>query len=176
MSVDTSSTRNKIARIIGGANANSNFGGSFTTDYANGIRNGLIDFTLSSGSGTISSIKLFMYMNNGYGGTGNVDCHQLTRTNWTQAGVTYNKYDGTNAWTTAGGDYGATLSTTSVTTTNGWFSWDITSLGLTWGNDANLILIANSACQADYDVVTNLPYIEITYSTATTQGLFMMML
>ena len=163
MAVDTSSVRNKVARIIGGANAGNNFGGSFTADYSNGPRNGLIDFTMSSGSGSITSVKLFMYMNNAYGGTGNVDCHQLSRV-WLQAQVTWNSYTTGNAWTSPGGDYGATISTTSVTTTPGWFSWDITSLGLTWGNDVNLILVANANSQCDYDVTTNLPYIEITYT------------
>ena len=36
--------------------------------------------------------------------------YRLTRSNWTELGATWIKYDGTNSWTTAGGDY---------TTTNG---------------------------------------------------------
>src|SRR3990167_6779178 len=33
---------------------------------------------------------------------------RLTQINWTEAGVTWNKYDGTNAWVSAGGDMTAT--------------------------------------------------------------------
>lgn len=31
--------------------------------------------------------------------------HRLTQPNWTEFGVTWNTYDGTNPWTTAGGDH-----------------------------------------------------------------------
>jgi hypothetical protein len=161
MATDTASTRNRVARIIGGANANNNFGGSMTSDFTNGPRNGLIDFTLSSGSGSISAVKIFLYAGS-VSTSGNVSCYQLS-TAWTQAGVTWNKYDGTNNWTAPGGDYGAAIATTNVTGAGAYFSWDITSLGLTWGNDCNLIFVT-AAAQVDYDIATFPPYVEITYT------------
>jgi hypothetical protein len=186
MATDISSTRNKVARIIGGANANNNFGGAITADYTNGPRNGLIDFTMSSGSGTISKVSLFMYVGSNYsGGSGSVDAHQLTRTNWLQTGVTFNKYDNVNSWTTPGGDYSGTIikSVSTTTGTTGWMSWDLLGgtstnpLSLTWGSDINLIMLANSAAQFDWDTVTNLPYIEITYTSgAINSGSFFFML
>src|SRR3990167_4185620 len=42
------------------------------------------------------------------------EVRRCTRTNWTEAGVTWNKYDGTNNWTVAGGDM-TTVDATSFT-------------------------------------------------------------
>ena len=36
-------------------------------------------------------------------------CYRLTQTAWTETGVTWNRYDGTNTWTSAGGDYTTAL-------------------------------------------------------------------
>jgi len=56
--------------------------------------------------------------------------NRLTRTNWTEAGVTWNKYDGTNNWTTAGGDYTTDdQSSASLPNTAGaWVEWDIKNI------------------------------------------------
>jgi len=52
-----------------------------------------------------------------------VGLYRVTRS-WTESGVTWNRYDGTNNWTTAGGDYDSTLlASTSVGTSSGDRLW-----------------------------------------------------
>ena len=54
----------------------------------------------------------------------------------------------------------------------GWLSWDIMGgnatnpLTLNWGDDVNLIgvVTAGTSTEIDYDISTNLPYVEITYT------------
>lgn len=46
---------------------------------------------------------------------------------WTEAGVTWNRYDGTNSWTTAGGDFNSTAtSSISISTTLKYYNWTVT--------------------------------------------------
>lgn len=177
MSVDTTSTLNKVARIIGGGNANSNFGGSLTSSTSDGPRNGLLEFTTPNLSGTISKVTLYCYVGYNYGTTGNVYVHELSRTNWTQAGVTYNKYDGTNNWTTAGGDYNATaIEVTNVLgSASGWVSWDIMGgnadnpLTIGWNQTIELLMRTTTASVGfDWTATgANKPYLEITYTSGT---------
>jgi len=169
----TSTTVNKIARIISNI-PNTNFGGSFTAgNFSGSIRNGLIDMTMPSGSGTISKVTLYMYSAGELRSGGTHSVHQLTRTNWTQAGVTWNKYDGTNNWTTAGGDYGSTIYTTgTISATPGWVSFDIMGgsasapLTLNWGDDINLLVkVASGVSEVDYTASGgNAPYVVVTYT------------
>lgn len=176
LSTDTASTKNKIARIISSV-PTTNFGNSFTAgNFGGSTRNGLIDFTMSTGSGTISKVTMFLYSTGEIRSGGTHSVHQLTRTNWTQAGCTWNKYDGTNNWTTAGGDYSATViyTTGTISGTAGWVSFDIMGgsasnpLTLNWGDDVNLLVkVATGTSEVDYDAITNLPYLEITYSATT---------
>lgn len=183
---DTASVCNKDAGISQ-FTPTTNYGNSATTGYVASQTGGddwrlLLHFTLSSGSGTISAVKLNLYKAGGFGtNTGlNLEVHELSRTNWTEAGVTWNKYDGTNNWTTAGGDFSATIvSALPHTTSNNLYrTWDIGPgatnpiSGLTWGSDVHLIVrysnTGNNPAQAerfntDADG-SNLPYIEITYT------------
>jgi len=48
---------------------------------------------------------------------------RLTQLGWTEAGVTWNKYDGTNAWATAGGDSTTTNQTSITLAGTGWHTW-----------------------------------------------------
>lgn len=65
---------------------------------------------------TNAVISLRMATNGIAAGGGTFTVYGLTRTNWTETGVTWNKYDGTTNWTTAGGDYTATSSTSGAFT------------------------------------------------------------
>lgn len=173
MAVDTSSTVNKKARIISNF-ATTNFGGSFTAgNFGGSDRRGLINFTMSAGSGTISQVSLFLYSGGEIRSGGTHSAHDLTQTGWTQAGVTWNKYDGTNNWAVAGGDFTATAIVTSgtISGTPGWIQYDIMGgsaanpLSLDWSDEVNILVkVASGTSEVDYDMVTNLPYLEITYT------------
>lgn len=53
--------------------------------------------------------------------------HRLTQQAWTEAGATWNTYDGTNAWAAAGGDYAANPQVTWLQPSSGGFV-DITGM------------------------------------------------
>jgi len=175
MATDISATLNKYARIIGGGNANNNFGGQITASTSDGPRNGLLEFSIPSGSGSITQVTFHAYIGYNYGTTGDFPIHQLTRSNWTQSGVTYNKYDGTNSWTSAGGDYGTAMKTISVlgsASVGTKVSWDIMGgsadvpITVNWSDTLELIIRSTTAgAGLDIDCTTNLPYIEITYTS-----------
>ena len=76
-------------------------------------------FDISTLSGkTISGAALTLYSDgSGTATSGTYTCKRLTQTAWTEAGVTWNRYDGTNNWTTAGGD--ATSTNQVQVTANG---------------------------------------------------------
>lgn len=183
---DTTSTNNK-ENGISQYTPTTNYGNTVSTGYVASQTGGddwrlLIHFTLASGSGTISAVTLNLYKVSGFGtDTGqNIEVHELTRTNWTETGSTWNKYDGTNNWTTAGGDFSATIvqALPHTTSNNLYRSWNIGPgatnpiSGLTWGSDVHLILRYStsgaSPAQAErYNTDadgSNLPYIEITYT------------
>lgn len=63
-----------------------------------------------------------------WGGKGKtLDALRLTRTNWTEKGAIWSKYDGTNNWTSAGGDYTATdKASTTIPGSSGYIQWDVT--------------------------------------------------
>ena len=72
---------------------------------------GNFDVSILSGK-TINSAVLYRSFQGGVGT--NVACtvYRCTRpATWTEAGVTWNKYDGTNVWTAAGGDMDGTTPT-----------------------------------------------------------------
>lgn len=48
--------------------------------------------------------------------------HRITQAAWTEAGVTWNKYDGTNSWTTPGGDYSTPAVPFTGPAANGWLT------------------------------------------------------
>lgn len=89
-------------RIAGGA-PTTNFGSDATFDWDTGS-DALIRFPgLSNIAGpvTVSAVTLSLYIANNPGAQTNT-LFRLLRA-WTEAGCTWNKYDGTNDWTTAGG-------------------------------------------------------------------------
>jgi len=144
----------------------------------------LIHFTLSSGSGDISDVKLFLNMETNYtGGTGGyINVHELTQTAWTEDGATWNKYDGVNNWTTPGGDYDATiidqLFFDNADPTDIYYSWVLMGTGadnpltLNWGDNIHLLLKVDDETRASAPDIafkskenaSDNPYLEITYA------------
>lgn len=192
---DNTATNNKDDAICLALPTN-NFGTSDTVGYvASQINNEnwrfLLHFTLPSGTGTISSITLNLYTQSGCTGTNtglSVEVHELTRTNWTENGATWNKYDGTNNWTTAGGDYSTTVvdSLAHSNTVGQWRVWDMIGAnatnpisGLTWGSQLHLLLRFstenNNPNQAENyntkESASNKPYVEVTYTTGSSTSI-----
>jgi hypothetical protein len=145
----------------------------------------LINFTLPAGSGSISSIRLYLYVTTLFTGTFTVKVHQLTQA-WTEAGATWNTYDGTNNWASPGGDYSATVVDTAAAPASGnWFYLDLSTgadnpiAGLTWGGTVDLIVRTDAQGDSrNIEIATKehatssiRPYIEITYSTAGDTGI-----
>lgn len=147
----------------------------------------LARFTLPAISGSITSARLYLYVvNKGTNSqSGNIEAHELTQTGWTETGVTYDKYDGTNNWSSAGGDFSSTIiHKISNPTTTGWKTWDLMGgsadnpLSLSPSSVLNLLLKyqteGTSSSPDDYTVFytkeyavdTKLrPYIELIYTT-----------
>lgn len=181
---DTTATNNKDNQLFNLA-ATTNYGSSdsmWTSCDAGAQFHALIDFTLPSGSGTISAITLNLYKAaNGGTNTGvNVEVHETTR-DWNEAQATWNVYSTGNNWSTAGGDYSATVvdSLAHTTTNSIWRTWDLGTgatnpiSGLTWGSTVRLLLLispeSTTPQQAENyytkERASNKPYIEITYTT-----------
>ena len=91
------------------------------------IRRAVIKYDFSSlpNATVITAAQMLCYVRSGSAAR-TLWAYRLTRTNWTELGVTWNKYDGTNAWTAAGGDYTADdgASITSPGTGN-WAEWNV---------------------------------------------------
>lgn len=110
-----------------GLNVNANFGsdstgawGLGTWDYHPWLKDTLIaDVPASS---TIDSVRIGVYFSSRLYTSSDVTCSLWACTkNATEDGITWNKYDGTNAWTDTGGDYDTLL---AVFTTNCGFGAD----------------------------------------------------
>ncbi|MDA2936197.1 DNRLRE domain-containing protein [Patescibacteria group bacterium AH-259-L05] len=141
-------------------------------------RRGLIWFDLSSipGGATINSATLYLYEAQTYGLARTVAIHRLTQ-GWTESGVTWASYDGTNSWTLSGGDYDTTPTATAVITWTGalkWDSWDVTAgvgefINNTYSNYGWLIKDNTEDTSEAYwffasREVTNQPYLVVNYS------------
>lgn len=152
----------------------------------------LLRASLPVGSGTISKVTLYAYFLNG--GTnsqsGNIEAHTLTQTGWTEGGVTYNKYDGTNNWSSAGGDFSATIIHKIANPSGaGWKTWDLMGgsadnpLTLNWGDVVNILLKYQTEGTAtspdDYSVFYSReyttdtgkqPFVVVEYTETTTSS------
>ncbi|MEK7570088.1 MAG: hypothetical protein AAB515_01420 [Patescibacteria group bacterium] len=127
----------------------------------------VMDWTLTSGSGTITNIDLYLYRydvstySGGNSATSrSYELHELTQaftegsvcdTAVGSTGVTWNRYDGTNNWASAGGDYSGTIVDSTALTGNGtadaWYTWTLNGsgatnsiAGLTWGSAVDFVL------------------------------------
>jgi len=131
---------------------NVNFGGAFNMLLGAYVHSGeesrmLMEFDLSSFSGTVASATLNIYRYYKYYYQPLVtDLHRVTQP-WVESSVTWNKYDGVNSWASSGGDFDATIidaTTMAATGTNGsypsgtapydstWYQYDITNLAQDW--------------------------------------------
>lgn len=81
----------------------------------------------SIGQKGVAKLRLYYYDYNNEDPAGlAVNVYKLTQPAWTEAGVTWNRYDGGNLWTVAGGDYNAGISGSGTIPTNyGWMEIDI---------------------------------------------------
>lgn len=116
---------------------NSNYGTETTLIIRRGgglLSRGTLGFNFSSLPGgtevTEALLKVYYYSTVWDNPAGlNIDMCRVTQTGWTEAGVTWNKYDGSNNWGTAGGDFTATnKATTTVPGSYGWMTWDVTDI------------------------------------------------
>lgn len=186
---DTGSTNNKYAQIVswapttvvGVAAGIYVYGYSATSEKSRCLEN----FTLTSGSGTITKIRLREYKTRtGTKSDSQINVYELSPTrSWVNNGACWNYYTGTTAWSAAGGDYNTTLigHATPGTGTGEYF---ITLQGdgadnafpsgtKTWGDTIDILFrVPNeSGAEAQVEMSTkdnatpaNRPYIEITYS------------
>ena len=103
----------------------------------------LLRFDLSAlptGS-TLSAASLTLTVSGTFGGNPggeSMNVHRLTQS-WTEGGVTWNRYDGTNTWASAGGDYDATVRATSTANpgVGGSIAWDVTGLAQEWASNTH---------------------------------------
>jgi hypothetical protein len=93
-------------------------------------RRSMVRFDLSAipNGSTITSATLKLTETGTQGSARTLAVHRLTK-NWTNAGVTWNKYDGVTDWTAAGGDYAAATATNAITWTASYKTdtWDVTT-------------------------------------------------
>lgn len=163
---------------LDGSSADSNYGGSNTIEvgvFRTGYARGLMAFDLSSlgisNFERIESVVLYLYNNYLYLGQ-TIYIYRLTRSNWTEYGATWNKYDGTNYWTTSGGDYTTTNWASVYVGGAGWYSCDITALAqdsfYTFNKQVHILLWGDNGPSAyprifySKENSANKPYLSIT--------------
>jgi len=182
---DTSSTNNKDTYIYKGQSS-TNYGSDTELNIralsGNYVYRTLIHFTLASEPGggpwQITDVKLYLWNDDAYGDI-DISVHELTQTGWTESGVTWNKYDGTNDWISAGGDYNTTkIDTISAGGSEIWYNWTLMGTGasnpltLDWGDNVHLLLKCDNENPGSWkglgkisskEAASNNPYLEITY-------------
>lgn len=136
---------------------------------------GLIEFSLSDiPSGSVinsAELQLYSYLITGSAG---VALHRVTRS-WTESGVEWYNYDGSNAWTAEGGDYASPAeSAASGFGSLGWKLWNVTNLVRGWVNGTwsnyGMILMNDSASNtyyfysSDYGTADYRPKIVVNYT------------
>jgi|UPI0004868AD1 fibronectin-binding autotransporter adhesin len=144
----------------------------------------LIQFDFSSlpvGATVTGATLTLTASSNVYGGNPNgeaMSVYRLTQA-WTEGGVTWNNYDGTNAWAAAGGDFAGTAyaSSTANPSSGQTISWDVTSLANEWHTGAqanNGLMIINSGntngmhfVSSENGNVAARPFLATTFSTPT---------
>lgn len=93
-----------------GSGVTTNFGTSTVIDTKYN-RNIFLLFSLASipVGATSTSATLTLQCVSGEAGATTVSAYDITQTAWTESGLTWNTYDGSNNWGTAGGDFGSTV-------------------------------------------------------------------
>ncbi len=140
------------------------------------------DFTSLPAGAVISNATLtwmFSAIITGDPAGGTLTIYEVTQTGWTEAGVTWNKYNGVNNWATGGGDYvpdrAATFTVPASKSDGTLFTWDVTSMvqhfQASHGNIANFLMIlsgtmASRGCDfhsSEDGTVSKRPKLDITY-------------
>lgn len=178
---DTASTNNKDSYLDQWNGGDVNYGNAVKLEVGNDGTNkttrAVIHFTLSAGNGTISDVKLYVYISESVD-TQVLNIHELSREDWVEMEVTWNIYKAGNAWTLVGGDYDGTVidSFTFANKEEAWKNWVLMGIGATnplvldWEDNVHLLAKSNNEGQARYtflnskENVANKPYLEITYT------------
>jgi len=185
--VDTSSTNNKDSYLQENTPDTTKGHQAYMYLYRdNAVRvRPVMDWTLSSGSGSISSIRLYLYCDGVGAGSGmsgvQVDIHELTQV-FIENEVTWNVYSTGNPWASPGGDFSGTIIDSIVWPNDDndvWRYFDLGSgatnpiSGLTWGSIVDLLIKFNTELTgyaAEYinskEAGSNNPYLEIIYTPA----------
>jgi hypothetical protein len=121
--------------IVSGS-PNSNYGSDANLDVSAAIaskRRAILKFDFSAlpvgAVITFATLSLYLYgvSNQAQGRT--YWAYEVTQEGWTEAGVTWNKYDGTNLWTAAGSDFTTTDGASLTMPADGnWCDWDVLAL------------------------------------------------
>jgi hypothetical protein len=149
------------------------------------IRRGLVKFDLSGipSNAVLTSAILSLWKADG--ASSNTRTYRVYRTKrvWTEAGVTYNKYDGSNDWQTAGGfgandceqtDIGSLSLTASAAAGEKQFTLTVASIqtmitGGAWTNNGFLVKVDTESADltifysSDHSVETQRPKLTIEY-------------
>jgi len=167
---DTGSTNNGDCRVNENfPTSNENGAGLYIGDlYTSKRTRTYIKFTLTSGSGLISAIKLYL---RSIEGTKSLSAEIHSSSNsWIETGITWNNQPG----------YNATVISTINTTSYSWNAFPLFGAGTTnplsinWGDTVDLVIVRNPEISDSRNFMgfdekegTNKPYIEITYTTTT---------
>jgi len=174
---------------VSGFNASTNFGGSSemqADSRTSHNRWAYLKFDMPALAGTISSIKLRVYMQGTMDGDTSLqlNAYEMSQTNWGEYTATYNTYDGTNAWSQVP-PYASTtpVSLPRNVTSAGWQDFYLTGVSSTtnpmtidWSETFG-IRIGYTQQVGTYSSIamttregTNKPYIEITYTADPVYG------
>jgi autotransporter-associated beta strand protein len=163
----------------GGGDANDGAGGALSI-YQSRDRT-LLKFPVPVNA-TINSASLTLHATDLYGGNPNgetMSIYRLTQV-WTEGGVTWNRYDGTNPWTSGGGDFAGTVyaSSTANPASGQPISWDVTTLAQEWASNTypnNGLIIINSGTTSglhfgskENGTAAYRPYLTASFTTPTT--------
>jgi hypothetical protein len=155
---------------------NTNNGDGINLQLTADARRILIEFNLSGipSNARITSANLKLYVTAKGSGDPVTNVYRLTQS-WTESGVTWNKYDGTNNWATAGGDYDSTVWATATVTASGWSTWNVGNLIQSWvnGSYSNYGMLAGTStasgttyfASSDNSDTSLWPVLEINYTT-----------
>lgn len=153
----------------------------------------IINFTLPSGSGTISKVELFLKEQQEFGSnTSQLNCHTLNRTDWVESEVTNVIYKAGSNWTSAGGDFNSTIIAHCANPhLNGWVNFILMGTGsdnpltLNWGDTVNVLMksatesggseLGGSFYSKENATSGNRPYIKITYTEPSGGSAFLLL-
>lgn len=191
---DTSATNNKDAYLVeNNADSNKNLAYLLLAKSGIGYRHhAVIEWTLPSGHGKITDIKLYLYQYEYSASTDEgmvAEIHELLEGPFIETEVTWNSYSTGNSWANAGGLEPTSASATDIDTVNlsresaVWKAWILKGTGAenpvdwSWG-DTKDIVIYDPVASGNGDFYkfrsrtadSDKPYLEITYISPKSHG------